>query len=815
MAPAPTPKFLSVQTDIDVYRYKGQWTMVEQRTKKKCAKHGPSGSSYEYLTIGESLLNTAMRHALQIDVHVDNGLANGGHIFLPLPEGVREQTKGMTEGAINYLKMAIDKAKADAGELSVFEIQQAHTIIAWAELQCGRTSEALILVHPFEFGEAETVASDVRPYTKVMLLAGLTVKAMALHMASMDAEAYVYSARAVAFYAKHSNTQMPIPERNRHLPLPDMDQWMRWFESSHHFHTLLAAKLGHTQSAIAAARTYVFRLKTTADKYQLFSKIAVVGCYLRLLAGVRADALPPLPLSGIPAKRIPSTISTEARTEMRQVLPYYETLVTTVLPFPRGEDVKPMEVERHIRVMESYDWNVFVETYTASDESLGDIADRHYRLIQSLYRGTKHTFHSMRMLRYMTHTFVSLISQFGDNMPDDEKTEAEAAMESYVFYWDKQYKARLEQDKKLQVEVKLERESMIDLRRSMGQLHTPPPSAVPTEDSALDEAQDVAARRSRADSQAEKLAAAVPVGEQLREQLHDVLRADSVPAGVQSAAGGPFAATVIDVLDGERIVDVVGVLLAGIRMLSHNSEGDEDKLMRAVGYADRAVELLDHHGSSCGSQLPTLQHIAYRALGVMCNEVAQEVRDSQLRREYQKRALDATKRAKQLNPTSWEVLYQRAMQLAEAGEISQGIIRIKESLEHNKTYAPSWNMLALLLGAKKEYAQALKVCEIGIKECIARAESTAIPSDILTIPGAASGVKWSWDAVDLMEKEDLLNLSLTQVAIEAYHLGPATALTTLKTIMTLARKLFGPVDFVNEASSKFGSGGDSYALQKE
>ncbi|KAI8589557.1 hypothetical protein BDZ88DRAFT_417935 [Geranomyces variabilis] len=795
-----SPKFFVSQLDIDSYRWKGQWALAESRARKKSQKYRPGGSSYDCLVAGEAQLNLLLRHYLSADTHVDNGLGNdGGKAFVPLPLDIREGAHSAVEGAMNFLKLAVEKAQKDRGPTDhrIHEVQQADTWMAWAELYCGRTAEALRIMTPHNFSEAEQIPMDTRPYVKVMLLAALTVKAMVLHMAGRDDEACTLSRRAVTFFAKHAATPAPVSKRSRHSPHPDVDQWMRWFEASHHFHTLITSKLGHTQESLACARTYLQRLRPTPDKLHLFSKIAVLGTMLRLLSNLPASSPPPLPLSGIPAKTIPSAIPSQARTEMRQILPYYEQLVTTVLPFPRGEDVKPMETERHARVQECYDWHVFCETYTAPDESLGDIADRHYRLIQSLYRGTKHTFHSMRLLRYMAHTFVSLISLFGDNMPDDEKTEAEAAMESYVFYWDKQYKARLELDKKDQVEVKLERESMEELRSPspvaarpvevledrLEEFKTEPESAVAARQLVTDVLAPIA---DELQGQLKASAAVVPPVERVSVQVPT----DASPEAIDGQV------TVIDILDGERIVDVVGVLFAGVRMLCHNAEGRADTLKRAVGYAERAVELLSAHGASCGEGLGELQHSAYRWLGVACGEFAQEVREHTTRDVFQTRALDATKRALDLKPHGWEIQYQRGMQLSEAGELAQAISLIRGSLERNRTYAPSWNLLALLLGASNEYAQGLKVCEVGIKECIAKAESTAIPTDILTVPGAAPGgtAKWSWDAVDLMEKEDLLNLALTQIALEGHHLGPARALATLKKTLSLARKLFGPLD---------------------
>lgn len=86
------------------------------------------------------------------------------------------------------------------------------------------------------------------------------------------------------------------------------------------------------------------------------------------------------------------------------------------------------------------------------------------------------------------------------------------------------------------------------------------------------------------------------------------------------------------------------------------------------------------------------------------------------------------------------------------------ILRVKESLQHNRAYAPSWNLLALLFSARKEFDQALKVCEIGVKECLASAESSAIVRDVVAVPNGMSNgrSKFSWEIVDSKEKEELI-----------------------------------------------------------
>ncbi|KAI8820096.1 uncharacterized protein EV422DRAFT_620499 [Fimicolochytrium jonesii] len=837
MAPtAIPPKFVSAQADINAYRWKGQWPLAEQRTKRKCAKYHQAGSSFENLVVGESLLNQTLRSFFTHDVHADNGLGNQFIVNL-FPEDRREPARKAAHGAVNYLQLAADKADeaakgtlAGASYVAVFEKQQAYTLIAWLDVHCGQAAEAVQKLRWFDFAEAETAPLDTEAYTKVMLLAGLTVKAMALHLSGDDNGALQLAKRAMTFYVKHEQTKAPVPRRPRYTYQPDADQWQRWFEISHHFHALLAAKLGHLDDSLASCRRYMRLLLNTPDTFQPLAKVAVLGIYLRLLAKVPINSGPPLLLAGVPQRRVPSTIPSEVRAEMRQMLMIYERLLTTVLPFPRGEDVKPLEIERHQRVEECYDWHVFVETYTMHDESLGDTADRHYRLIESLYRGTKHTFQSMRVLRYMSHTFTSLVNLFGDNMPADEKIEGEAALESYVFYWDKQYKASLKQHRKNREDGSTPRESLAELSpliktlSEMNHMGAEPPSTTRV----------TAVTRVLMDHPEEpgvRVTPPTPVENGARTPT--TAAESSAPAPVENGVSGPARSTTpppsttngnllhssrleenemgIETIGGERLVDVLGVLFAGVRMLSHNVEGQEDKacleadsfpcfwggewmLRRAVGYAERAVRLVEKHGRSCGPELPELKHLAYRYLGVTYGELAQEVRDIQERRDIRKRALTATEKATELNPKAWEGMYQRGLQLAEAGEITLAITHTRTALTLNPTHAPSYNLLALLLAADKDYTRAIKACNEGVHACLEHVESPVKESDgalFLKPDQAGRGHEGQGHAVS---KEELINLKLTQIVLESHRHGLQHGLKLVRETLHLARRLLGSVD---------------------
>jgi hypothetical protein len=127
--------------------------------------------------------------------------------------------------------------------------------------------------------------------------------------------------------------------------------------------------------------------------------------------------------------------------ELRRILAIYEKVVTSFCTFPAGGEMDPLKIQRHVRATAVYGYYVRVDMLHGRflNETIQDAIDRRYRLLEVLYRGTKHAFHSLELLRYISHTFFSLINLNGDNICDTEKMEAEAAIEAYLFHWEKVY----------------------------------------------------------------------------------------------------------------------------------------------------------------------------------------------------------------------------------------------------------------------------------------------------------------------------------------------------------------------------------------
>lgn len=318
------------------------------------------------------------------------------------------------------------------------------------------------------------------------------------------------------------------------------------------------------EESVATGRVYIPGIKNTADTFRTQSKAAVLGVFIRLLLGFPPVCRPPRRLEGIP-KLTRTTVPSHIRIEALKYMPIYEEMMTNVLTFPRGEDPKPYDANRHERVFECYEWYGYLSMYLAPEEPIGDAADRHYRLIEDLYRATKHSFNSLRALRYLIHTFTSLISFFGDNMPADEKTEAELIIDSYVFLWDKYFNKWLEQ-----------RSDQATVAGVVDPTHLSGTSAPPS--SHGDQVQS---------NSAVEETAIYHYKQHVMEQVDSAKSFSGRDATTESNTDGNTQAVdgvtqssrvVFGRVGGESLVDVVGALLAGTRIVFLNIEGQSEKV---------------------------------------------------------------------------------------------------------------------------------------------------------------------------------------------------------------------------------------------
>ncbi|KAJ3187273.1 hypothetical protein HK101_009382 [Irineochytrium annulatum] len=441
-----------------------------------------------------------------------------------------------------------------------------------------------------------------------------------------------------------------------------------------------------------------------------------------------------------------------------------------------GEDASAVEVTRHARVQECYDWWVVVEAQASMEEGVADALERHVRLIETVYRGTRHTFQSLKLLRYLSHAFLSLLLRSKDSISSVEKGEALLVIGSYVDRFEKRL---------------AEAEELVRKR--------------------------AASRRvSSVSATGGKPAVAVtPVG----------VDGTRVTEELQMEGQGP--GVVVGDVEGETMADAIAVCVTGTRLCILNPEGDVELLRTGVRYAELAMKFFRDHGSSInGADVRNLiLQKATQNLGLAYGELALEVPLSEERAKLQGLAVQALRDARPLSvggaaaengdvdgeegeddgeSGAWDVEYQLALQLAEVGEIPEAINILNQSILHNPAHGPAWNLLSLLLTSRKDYSKALEVCDVGWKEivsgCIRPAGSDAANSE--------EEIQFSWESVDTEVKEELINLKLTQLMIEVQKLGARAALESLHSLFVLFRKLFGSLTSAVDAEGMSqGAGG--------
>ncbi|KAJ3412757.1 hypothetical protein HDV05_000278 [Chytridiales sp. JEL 0842] len=524
---------------------------------------------------------------------------------------------------------------------------------------------------------------------------------------------------------------------------PDEIQWDKWAVETLYGHAVVLLEIGEKDRAENSMKQYL-KIAASLQSPDITGKTVTVHRQLILsyLAKSTKPAKPvsicsshtpgcdtPHPLSGILSEStFPqgyAPLGLEQCHNFRNLITSYEKLVTALLPFPRGEDSSPVDRSRHEKVNEAYDWWAFLET---------------------LYRGTKHTFQSLKLLRYLGHTFTSMLALCGDNYSEDERVEAIAVIDAYKFSFDKKINAAVLQKKK-----KLQESRKAAL----------PPS--PRSESA---------------------------------QGVDVVDDDDFDHALIAIGG----------VHGETLADAVGVLISGARICLMSFEKTEDA-KKAATYIDRASELLQQHSSTLSdSDAKQLSEMVLKYQGVVYGELGRDVNDSDARKRLQRMSVEAFKGAIALVGDGgtadedavhdgWDLFYQNALTLAEVGEIDQAMDSLQKSLTMNSASAPSWNLLAMLLSCRKDIKQALEVCDAGWKECVAS----------LSKPTSGSGdlpeSYLNWDSVPTAVKEDLFNLKLTQLVLEGRKLGPKEALENLQSLFVLFRKMFGSLCRTEDSSS--------------
>lgn len=212
--------------------------------------------------------------------------------------------------------------------------------------------------------------------------------------------------------------------------------------------------------------------------------------------------------------------------------------------------------------------------------------------------------------------------------------------------------------------------------------------------------------------------------------------------------------------------------------------------------------------------------LAWQAIGLSQAQWSRMTYDVSSRNELQAKAIKSFQRSLSPdtgNPTDVRTLFTLGLLLAEQRELSAAIDIVKAALMSNKKTAeqsatagfywrersliPLWHLLALLLSARQDYVMAARACEGAFEQFDNPAVlfgpqglQDQFRSEHLNDAGAGDGSSQTAALVDEMddvEKESIIEVKMTQLALIELLEGPETAVNASHELLVLYTRLFG------------------------
>ncbi|KAK9419270.1 putative Filamentation protein [Seiridium unicorne] len=216
----------------------------------------------------------------------------------------------------------------------------------------------------------------------------------------------------------------------------------------------------------------------------------------------------------------------------------------------------------------------------------------------------------------------------------------------------------------------------------------------------------------------------------------------------------------------------------------------------------------------------SINALAWQAIGVSQAQWARMTFDAASRTEIQAKAIRSFQKSLSPdtgNPTDVRTLFALGLLLAEQRELSAAIDIVKAALMSNKKTAeqnvaagtywrersliPLWHLLALLLSARQDYVMAARACEGAFEQFDdptvlfgTQGLQGQFRSDHLNEAEAKDGFSQSAALVDEMddvEKESIIEVKMTQLALIELLEGPEIAVNASHELLVLYTRLFG------------------------
>ncbi|EGF82374.1 hypothetical protein BATDEDRAFT_22819 [Batrachochytrium dendrobatidis JAM81] len=802
---------------LDSNRQKGQWESLRDNVTKfhkKLVAHAaamassssiPSSSSslaagassttsaLEQLLLGEATLQLIIAKASsQEQIPYDRG---PDFIYIP---SVQLDSLTLAD-TIKYLEKTVllCQNQASIQDLQAIWANQARVLLGQIYFNLGKMHEAIQYYKMAEF--PNPLPSSAGSYARTMVVKKWTLMGwtyLRLDKHDLALEAFKNGGDFISLFLPQNEIEKPQEQ--------EPDQWTIWAEKLLFSMSMGLVRTNDAEGARNAIRLYLQVVASTPPSFVSTKKIAMFRQHLLYLF----ELLPPSdPFSGIPNPDIGLNSSVGMHeqfiviyNQIKTYLVQYEKMVTTLYNFPRGEDFTPLLKERYGRVLEVYEMWVKAEIayICQSTEAIPVLMDRYYSLIETLYRATKHTFHSLKIIRYISHTFLFILTMHGDAVCRDERKEAQYVVSTYLFYWEKKSSLILE----------IERKRMGDQAMHMPATVSNNPESISQRLYGISLTEDVKSVDSQcltfSSSSSTKSSLVMtdpngtllPVKSSLKATSNEMhLALESVVNHVDSQASrisDSSSTSHIQLLDvdGDSPLDAIGVLITGMQMLLITHEGDsEPQLEQAAIYGEKAYNIAIKYAVNL-PEYPFVLKSIYQWLGVVYGEQSLETSDHTERHSLQSEAKAMLEKAVAICNTDYILYYQLALQLAEMGESADAVDAINQSIGLKSDFPNAYNLLSLILNAKSQNSRALQVIQEGWRVCVIKyGKLQLINAANVADTNIESSI--TWDLIPVNIKEDMINLKFTQVALENALYGPRVSIETLHGLFNLLRRAIG------------------------
>lgn len=462
------PKQLAVEADVDIFRRRAQWDVAIYLVEKLHRKYNATYNNQVLLSLihAEQLVHTLFftktrfQHAsldydsaylspsiflpTVIPESATKKLQESYEVLLKLSENSNLISSSVDHDAVFIILAFISFLRRDY-QVALKQIKEVEIIKYLLDTNCDLKSISKNIL--------DNINGSNLKFNQILQFASLTIFAAITHV--LGENTIAYNAMTVSIEALKNkycttngqkiDTSLPTiksPSKLRESNFPESDVFLSWVDLSLYFYTMLSF----------SSKKYVECMDIGKIHFACYPLIrSIPGGNKRCVSVVFSVAKSVLEHGGITDKN--------RLNDVKNMLPILETEVTNILSFPRGEDGTSAEKNQYNNVQSCYDiWNTVDNIFIKDTRIPSEKASRYYELIETLYRGTKHTFHSTRLLRYLSHAFVGLVEFYSDCMCEQEKIEAEAAIDAYIFFYEKHLKVAIDLERKKRLEAEFNRD---------------------------------------------------------------------------------------------------------------------------------------------------------------------------------------------------------------------------------------------------------------------------------------------------------------------------------------------------------------------